>query len=153
MPAQASCKSPTFFVHENYNSTLTSSNDPSKSTVKSPRTGFAAESGQIRKNQPFSHLRGLNLCTSHILVFGCLRGQDVVGSKVAGKIPGTKITQLYLRCHLHRFIKCRRHLCPKSPETFDCKLRLFWLKDFYILINGTFYILKKSFRLAILLNG
>ena len=44
------------------------------------KTGFAAESGQIRKNRTFSNLRGLNLCTSHILVFGCLRGQDVVGS-------------------------------------------------------------------------
>ena len=44
------------------------------------RTSFAAESGQIRKNRTFSNLRGLNLCTSHILVFGCLHGQDVIGS-------------------------------------------------------------------------
>jgi len=44
------------------------------------KTGFAAESGQIRKNRTFSNLQGLNLCTSHILVFGCLHGQDVVGS-------------------------------------------------------------------------
>jgi len=43
-------------------------------------TSFAAESGQIRKNRTFSNLRGLNLCTSHILVFGCLHGQDVMGS-------------------------------------------------------------------------
>jgi len=67
------------------------------------RTGFAAETGQIRKNRTFSNLRGLNLCTSHILVFGCFHGQDVVGSlkKVAEKIPGTKITQYYLHLHLH----------------------------------------------------
>jgi len=41
----------------------------------------------------------LNLCTSHILVFGCLHDQDVVGSfkKVAEKLPGTKITWYYLR--------------------------------------------------------
>jgi len=44
------------------------------------KTGFAAESGQIRKNRKFSNIRGLNLCTSHILGFGCLHGQDVVGS-------------------------------------------------------------------------
>ena len=44
------------------------------------RTGFAAESGQIRKNRSFSNLQGLNLCTSHIWVFGCLHGQNVVGS-------------------------------------------------------------------------
>jgi len=44
-----------------------------------PKTGFAAESGQIRKNRTFSNLRSLSLYTSHILVFGCLRGQDVVG--------------------------------------------------------------------------
>ena len=37
----------------------------------SPRTGFAAESGQIRENRTFSNLQSLNLCTSHILVFGC----------------------------------------------------------------------------------
>ena len=63
----------------------------------SSTTGFAAESGQIRKNQTFSNLRGLNLCTSNILVIGCLNGQDVVGSyqKVEEKIPGTKITQNY----------------------------------------------------------
>jgi len=42
--------------------------------------GFAAELGQIRKNRTFSNLQGLNLCTSHILVVGCLHGQDVVGS-------------------------------------------------------------------------
>ena len=35
-----------------------------------------AESGQIRKNRTFSNLRGLKLCTSHILVCGCLYGQD-----------------------------------------------------------------------------
>jgi len=76
---------------------------------QAPKTGFAAESGQIRKNQTFPNLRGLNLCTSHILVFGCLRGQDVVGSlkKVAQKIHGTKITQYYLRHHLHLVIKCQ----------------------------------------------
>jgi len=47
---------------------------------RSFRTVFAAESGEIRKNRTFSNLRGLNLCTSHILVFDCLHGQDVVGS-------------------------------------------------------------------------
>jgi hypothetical protein len=75
-------------------------------------TGFAAESDRIRKIQTFSNLRSSKLCTSHILVFGCLRGQDVVGSlkKVAEKIPGIKITRYYLRRHLHRVIKCRRHL-------------------------------------------
>ena len=69
--------------------------------------------------------------TSHILVFGCLHDQDVVGSeeKVAEKIPGTKITRYYLRRHLHRVTGSRRHLCPKSPETFESKLRLFWLKE------------------------
>jgi len=50
-------------------------------------------------------------------------------TKVAEKISGTKISQYYLRRHLHRVIKCRRHLCPKSPETFERKLRLFWLKE------------------------
>jgi len=44
------------------------------------KTGFAAESGQIRKNRTFSNLPGLILCSSHILVFGCLHGQDVIGS-------------------------------------------------------------------------
>ena len=78
-----------------------------------------------------SNLQGLNHCTSHILGLGCLHGQDVVGSqkKVAEKIPGTKITQCYLRRHLHRVIKCRRHLRPKPPETFERKLSLFWLKE------------------------
>jgi hypothetical protein len=49
--------------------------------------------------------------------------------KVAEKIPGTKITQYYLRRQLHRVIGSRRHLCPNSPETFESKLRLFWLKE------------------------
>jgi hypothetical protein len=35
---------------------------------------------ESEKNLTFSTLQGLNLFTSHILVFGCLRGQDVVGS-------------------------------------------------------------------------
>ena len=34
----------------------------------------------------------------------------------------------YLRRHLHRVVGSRRHLCPKSPETFESKLGLFWLK-------------------------
>jgi len=42
--------------------------------------------------------------------------------KVAEKIPGTKITRYYLWRHLHRVISRRRHLCPKPPETFECKL-------------------------------
>ena len=56
------------------------------------KTGFATESGRIRKNRTFQNLRGLNFGTSQILVFGCLRDKDVVGSKkkVAEKIPGTK---------------------------------------------------------------
>ena len=45
--------------------------------------------------------------------------------KVAEKIPGTKITQYYLRRHLHRVIGSRRHLCPKSPETFSSQ-NSFW---------------------------
>jgi len=98
---------------------------------RSFRTVFAAESGEIRKNRTFSNLRGLNLCTSHILVFDCLHGQDVVRSlkKVAENIPGTNITRYYLRRHLHRVIGSRRHLYPKSPETFESKLGLFWLKN------------------------
>jgi len=50
-----------------------------------------AKSGKI------GHFQTLNLCTSNILVIGCLNGQDVVGSyqKVEEKIPGTKITQNY----------------------------------------------------------
>jgi len=100
---------------------------------KSTRTGFAAESGQIRKNQTFSNLRGLNLCTSHILVFGCLHGQDVVGSlkKVAEKISGTNITRYYLRRHLHSVIGSRGHLWPNPPQTFEHILShgLFWLKE------------------------
>jgi len=43
------------------------------------RTGFAFESGQISDHLTFLNLRSLNLCTSHILGFGCLHGQDVVG--------------------------------------------------------------------------
>ena len=43
-------------------------------------SSFTAESDQIRKIQIFSNLRSSKLCTSHILVFGCLRGQDVIGS-------------------------------------------------------------------------
>jgi len=49
-------------------------------TVDSGFKTVSAESGQIRKNRTFSNLRGLKLCTSHILVFGCFHGQDVVGS-------------------------------------------------------------------------
>jgi len=117
----------------NWTDEFTSQNTPTKEFLAlcGLRTGFTADLGQIRKNRTFSNRRGLNLCTSHILIFGCLRGQDVVGSlkKVAEKIPGTKITQYYLRRHLHRVIKCRRHLCAKSPETFERKLHLFWLKE------------------------
>jgi len=47
-------------------------------------TTFAAQSGTVRKNRTFSNIlkhsqtiRGLNLCTSHILGFGSLGGQDV----------------------------------------------------------------------------
>ena len=50
------------------------------------KTSFARNSGQIRQKRTFLNLQGLNLCTSHILVFGCLRDQDVVGlyQKVEG---------------------------------------------------------------------
>jgi len=41
----------------------------------------------------------------------------------------TNITRYYLRHHLHRVIKCRRHLWPKPPETFERKLSPFWLKE------------------------
>jgi len=62
----------------------------------------------------------LNLCTSHKLGFGCLHGQDVIGSlkQVAERIqvPATKITQDHLWQHLHRVISTRRHL-PFVPET------------------------------------
>ena len=44
----------------------------------------------------------------------------------------------YLRRHLHRVIKCRRHLCPKPPETFERKLSLFWLKEPLIKIQKSF---------------
>ena len=47
---------------------------------RTAKTGFAAESGQIRENWTFWNIQGLNLCTSHILDFGCVHGQDVVGS-------------------------------------------------------------------------
>jgi len=100
------------------------------------KPGFTAESGQIRKKQIFPNLWRLNLCTSHILVFGCLHGQDVVGSlkKVAGKIPGTKITRYYLRRHLHRLGGGRWYLCDNPPQTFERKLSLFWLKELIIKI-------------------
>ena len=52
-----------------------------------------------------------------------------IEKKVAKKIPGTKITRYYLRRHLHRVIGSRRHLCPKSPETFESKLSIYWLKE------------------------
>jgi len=83
------------------------------------------------KNRTFSNLLGLNLCTSDILVSGCLRGQDVVGSTVSEKIPGTKITRYYLRRHLywHCVISSRRHLCPTPPKTFERKLCRLWLKE------------------------
>ena len=41
---------------------------------------FISAESEIRKNRTFSNLRGLNPCASHILVFGCLHGQDVIGS-------------------------------------------------------------------------
>jgi len=89
-----------------------------RSTAITSKTGFAAESEQNGKKVTFSSLRGLTLCTSHILDFGRLHVQDVVGSskKVAEKIPCTNITRYYLRRHLHRVIGSRRHFCPKSPE-------------------------------------
>jgi len=66
-----------------------------------------------------------------MLVFGCLHGQDVVGSlkKVAEKIPGTKITRYYLRRRLHRLGGSRRQLAHIRPKTFEHKLRLFWLTE------------------------
>jgi len=76
---------------------------------------FCCESGQIRKNRNFP---GLNLCTSHFLVFGCLRDQDVVRSlkKVAENIPGPKITRYYLCRHLHRVIG----ICPLPDLKASC---------------------------------
>jgi len=65
------------------------------------KTGFARNSDQIRPKRTFLDLQALNLCTSHILVFGCLRDPDVVGlyKKVARKFLVTKITQSDLRRH------------------------------------------------------
>jgi len=48
--------------------------------VRALENRFRRWIGKIRKNRKFSNLSGLNLCTSHILIFGCLHGQDVVGS-------------------------------------------------------------------------
>jgi len=49
--------------------------------------------------------------------------------KVAEKIHSTKITECYLRRHLHRVISSQRHLCPNPPQTFERKLSLFWLTE------------------------
>jgi len=38
----------------------------------------------------------------------------------------------YLCRHLHRVIKCCRHLSPRPPTTFEHKLCLIWLKEPYI---------------------
>jgi len=88
--------------------------------LKGTHTAGFARIGQITKNQTFSNLRGLTLCTSHILVFGCLHGPNVVRllKKLAENIPGTKITRYYLRRFIHRVIGSRRHLNPHTGEPF-----------------------------------
>ena len=105
--------------------------------------GLFWDSGQIREKRTFSNLQCMNLCTSHILDFGCLRGQDVVGSfkKVAEDIPGTKITRYYLRRHFHWLGGSRCHSCPKPPKTFERKLCLFWLKEPLIKLQKSFSFL------------
>jgi len=63
------------------------------------------------------------------------------GKKVAEKIPGIKITRYYLRRHLHRVINCRRHLSrgsPQTPEKFERKLHLCWLKKPLIKLQKSF---------------
>jgi len=51
-----------------------------RSTAITSKTGFAAESEQNGKKVTFSSLRGLTLCTSHILDFGRLHVQpDALG--------------------------------------------------------------------------
>jgi len=95
------------------------------------KPGFAAESGQWGK---IGHFQTVEVWTFVPAIFWFLVVCVVKiwsdrKRKVAEKIPGTKITQYYLRRHLRGVIKCRRHLCPKSPETIERKLSLFWLKE------------------------
>jgi len=65
--------------------------------LESPlQTGFAWNSGLIRKKLTFSELQGFNLCTSHILVFWLLRSQVVLGPR---KVNSKKRYQEYSESH------------------------------------------------------
>ena len=60
---------------------------------------FRTDSASKTPNYPFewtfSRFPDLNFWSDHFEVFGCLVGQDVVGSqkKVAENVPGSKISQ------------------------------------------------------------
>jgi len=58
--------------------------------------------------------------------------------KVAEKIPGTKITQYYLRRHFWRPGSIWRLLSPNPPKTFERKLSLIWLKEPIIKLQKSF---------------
>jgi len=90
------------------------------------KTGFARNSGQIRQKRTFLNLQGLNLCTSHFLVFGCLRDQDLVA--FFQKVEGIFCYQDYSVLLTAALLICensRRHLCPKLLESFERKLDVF----------------------------
>jgi len=104
---------------------------PGRLLIMLLKTEFARNSGQIRQKFIFSNLLGLYPCTSHTLVFGCLRAQDVVGSwkKVAKQIPGTKITRYYLRRHFSHMWNCHCHLCPNRPKHLSASYIYFGWKN------------------------
>ena len=49
--------------------------------------------------------------------------------KIAENIPGTKITQYFLRQHIHRVMGSRRQVAQIRPKTFERKLCPFGLKE------------------------
>ena len=99
-----------------------------------PKTSFAAESGQIMKNQTFSNLLGLNLCTSHIRGFGCLRSRCGRIVKKSSRKDSWYQDYSVLLTAAPRLGGSRQDLSPNPPQTFERKLSLFWLKEALIKI-------------------
>ena len=90
-----------------------------------PKTGFARESG---RKQTFSSIPGLKPCTSHVVVFGCLGGQDVVRSFEKSSTKDAQYQDYSVSLPLSYQV-VERHCSSKLPKTFESKLDLFWLKE------------------------
>jgi len=102
--------------------------------VVSPLNRPNQEKSDIFKPSRFEALYQPYFC---LLMFAC---QDVVGSQQKGSKKDSWYQEYSVLLTAAKPGVCgsRRHLCPKPPESFKSKLRIFWLKKRLINLQKSF---------------